>query len=245
MLKDDNPELDLLKAKLYNNLANAHRRMRDFDNSFKYYSYCLKLKDQYTYSIACFNLGSMLLEKGDLLPAITYLDKANSSDNKLIIEYLDNKGICYLLQNEKIKEAIYDYFKSKFNNSVIKLKSIYLKYENNPIVNFFLGYNYTCLKKFDKSSLFFEKLLKLNEKFIFENKPFLRKIIKKTRLISNKIKDLDDNINESYIAELLNFEDFPVLSAIDEYVDVFEESVHNKINTQLNIILSTKRGYFY
>lgn len=244
LLKDENPECDILKAKLYNNIANAHRRMRDFDNSFKYYSYCLKLKDQHTYSIACLNLGSMLLEKGDLLPAVTYLDKAYSSDNKLILEYFDSKGTNYIFQNDKIKEAIYDYFKSKYNNSVIKLKSIYLQYENNPIVNFFLAYNYISLKKIYKSSLFFEKLLKLNEKFNFEKKQFLRKIIKKTKLISTKIKDLDDNLNESYIAELLNFDDFPVLSAIDEYVDVFEESIHNKINTQLNIILSTKRSNY-
>jgi tetratricopeptide (TPR) repeat protein len=183
----------------------------------------------------------MLLDKGDLQPAITYLDKANSSDNKLILEYLESKGINYIFQNEKIKEAIFDYFKSKFNNSVIKLKSIYMQYDNNPVVNFFLGYNYIALKKFNKSSLFLEKLLKLNEKNNFEKKNFLKKIIKKTKLIFNRIKDLDEDINQSYIDELLNFEDFPVLSAIDEYVDVYEESVHNKINTQLNIILSTKR----
>ncbi len=237
----ESPECDLLRSKLFNNLANAYRRIRDFDNSFKYYSYCLKLNNEYTYSIACFNLGSMLLEKGDLQPAITYLDKANSGNNNLILEYLENKGINHIFQNDKIKEAIFDYFKSKYNNSVIKLKSIYLQYDNNPLVNFFLAYNYIALKKISKSSLFIEKLLKLNEKNNFEKKPFLRKIIKKSKLIFNRIKDLDEDINDSYIDDLLNFQDFPVLSAIDEYVDIFEESVHNKINTQLNIILSTKR----
>jgi hypothetical protein len=57
--------------------------------------------------------------------------------------------------------------------------------------------------------------------------------------------DLDQDLEESYIDDLLSFDDFAILSEIEEYEDVFEESLHNKINTQFNIILSTKRGSKY
>ena len=108
-----------------------------------------------------------------------------------------------------------------------------------------MAYNYICLKKLDKSKLFLEKLIKINEKFQYEKKTFLRKIIRKAKLILKKLCDLDENLEDSYIDDLLNFDDFPILSEIDEYVDIYDESVHNKINTQMNILLTTKRGCTY
>src|SRR5690606_17761376 len=202
----------------------------------------LSLNNLFTYYIACFNVGSMLIEKGDILPAINYLEKTYSSGNKLLISFLESKGLIFLFQNQILKEAIMDFYKDKFNNSIVKLKSIYKEQEINPVVNFFFAYNYISLKKFEKASIFFDKLMKINEKFQYDKKPFLKKLIRKAKLIMKKIVDLDDNLNDSYIDDLLSFDDFEIISEIEEYEDVFEESLHNKINTQINIILSTRRG---
>jgi tetratricopeptide (TPR) repeat protein len=233
----------LLKSKLYNNLGNAYRKIRDFDNSFKYYNMCLMLNNLFTYYIACFNVGSMLIDKGDLLPAMSYIEKAHASGNKLILEYLDTKGLTFLVENQSLRESIVDFHRKKFNSSIVKLKSIYKANDLNPVVNFFLAYNYISQKKFEKANCFFDKLMKINEKFQIDKLPFLRKLVHKARLVQKKLADLDENLDESYIDDLLSFEDFAILSEIEEYEDVFEEeSLHNKINTQFNIILSTKRG---
>lgn len=230
-------EYNLFKSRLYNNLGNAYRRVNDHDNSFKYYSLCLKMGNLYTYSIACLNLGSMLIEKGDLLPGITYLEKVYSTGATEFIKYLTYKGMIYLFEHPNIKEAILDFYTNKHNNSILKLKNIYHKHEKNPIVNFFLAYNYIAMKKYEKSSLFFNKLMRLNDKYKYENNSFTKKIIYKARLVMNKITDLDSEINNSYIKELLDFEDFAYLSNV-EYEDVYEDSIHNRMNTDINIILT-------
>jgi tetratricopeptide (TPR) repeat protein len=239
----DDVESIFLKSKLYNNLGNAYRKIKDYDNSFKYYNMCMQQNNLFTYYIACFNVGSMLIDKGDLLPAMTYIEKAYNSGNRLILDFLESKGLTYLVENQSLKDSIIDFHKKKFNSAIVKLKSIYKSNDLNPVVNFFLAYNYISQKKFEKANCFFDKLMKINEKFQIDKRPFLKKLVTKAKLIQKKMFDFDQDLEESYIEDLLSFEDFAILSEIEEYEDVFEEeSLHNKINTQFNIILSTKRG---
>jgi tetratricopeptide (TPR) repeat protein len=172
-----------LKSKLYNNLGNAFRKLKDYDNSYKYYTMCLQLNNLFTYSIACFNVGSMLIDKGDLLPAMGYIEKAYMSGNKLILEFLEIKGLTYLVDNQSLKDSIIDFHKKKFNSAIVKLKSIYKANDVHPVVNFFLAYNYISQKKFEKANCFFDKLMKVNEKFQIEKRPFLKKLVTKAKLI--------------------------------------------------------------
>lgn len=230
-------QIDLLNSKIYNNLGNAFRKVKDYDNSLRYYVMCLNVDNMYTYSTACFNLGTMLIAKGDFLPGLSYLEKALLSGNKEISTYITSKGLSFLFAHPNIKEAIIFYFKKKYNNSVIKLKEIYLQYQDNPIVNFFLAYDYLSLCKFEKSLCFFNKLLQLNIKHSYEKCSFLKKVITKAKLIVKKIPTMEKSVNKTYLKDMLSFVDFPYILEIEDYEDVIDESLQNKINTDLNIIL--------
>jgi hypothetical protein len=117
------------------------------------------------------------------------------------------------------------------------LKEIYHTNEDNPIVNFFLAYNYLALLKYEKSKCFFDKLLQIYIKHSYENFSFLKKLLNKAKLIIKKLPSLDQSVNETYIDDLLSFIDFPYINEVEEYEDVLDESLQNKMNTDLNIVL--------
>lgn len=246
-------EMKILQAKIYNNLANAYRKINDFDNSLKFYLMSLNSENIFTHQICCFNLGTMLISKGDFLSGINYLEKAikheiHSIRNKNYLskdyfqsldldKYINSKGLNYFFSNPEIKEAISLYSKGKYNNSILKLKLIYKEHGDNPIVNFFLGYNYLALLKYEKSSCFFNKLNLLSKKNNFEKFSFLHKLCIKANLILKKIPSLDQDINQSYVYDMLSFVDFAYITEIENYSDLDDQSFHNKINTDFNIYL--------
>jgi TPR repeat protein len=200
-------EIKILQGKIYNNLGNAYRKVNDFDNALKFYLMSLNSENIFTHQICCFNLGTMLISKGDFLAGINYLEKAinhqnqkkkesnylltNSSENLNIEKYINSKGLNYFFSHSDIKEAISLYCKGKYNNSILKLKSIYKEHGENPIVNFFLGYNYLSLLKYEKSTCFFNKLNLLSQKYSYEKFSFLNKLCVKANLILKKIPSLD------------------------------------------------------
>jgi tetratricopeptide (TPR) repeat protein len=146
--------IQLLSCKINNNLGNSYRKLKDYENCLKFYLKSLSCDNLHAQSITCFNLGTMLIAKGDFLLGLNYLEKASKSCNKVIDAYINRKGFCYLFCHCDVKHAILLYYNRKYNNSIIKLKKIYLMYESNPIINMFLAYNYLCLRKYEKSILF-------------------------------------------------------------------------------------------
>jgi tetratricopeptide (TPR) repeat protein len=192
--------------------------------------------------LACFNIGTMLIDKGEFINGVNYIEKIYKK--KDFKKFLELKGLNCFFDDPAIKEATATYFNCKFNNTILKLKNIYQEYEKNLYINFLLAFSYLALKKYDKASCFFTKIFKLNEIYKLDNKIFYRKLVSKSSLVNDKIASLLPNTNDSYIQDLISLEDFAVICDIEEYEDEYEESINDKMNNELNIFLSalqTKR----
>jgi len=187
-----------------------------------------------------FNLGTILFEIGNFLNGINLLNLLNDSDlknNTIINKYLISKGYNYILDNNEIADSITDYFNKKFKRSIIKLKKNYFD-GNNPITNFFLALNYINLQKIEKSICFFDKLFKINKQFNLEEKKLFRKIIKKSNLIYNVISKTKSELGDTYINDLVDFNDFEEISKLEKYENEYEETINDLINIDFNLINS-------
>lgn len=168
-LPEDDSERNLvLRSRIYNNLGNTFRKQCDSENAFKYYYLAISLETECNslfdklvvfYNISCFNLGSMLLEKGDILNGITYIDKSYIKTSPEICENIVAKGYSHFFDHPNIIESIFEFYRESFNGAILKLKEIYNQFNKNPIINFFIGIYYMKVNKPKKALCFFEKLV--------------------------------------------------------------------------------------
>jgi len=238
--------IDYLFSKFYNNIGNSHRKLKNLREGLKFYELSIEQLEKIKNNLlkinqkfkSYFNIGTILFELGNFSHGINFLLVAEIKENPIMKKYLVSKGYNFLLENKEISDAILDYFNKKFKRSVIKLKKNYFD-GANPITNFFMALNYINLQKVNKAICFFDKLFKLNKILNLEEKKLFRKILKKSTLIYNIIsKSKNSELGDTYICDLVDFNDFEHLSKLEKYENEYEESINDLINIDINILNS-------
>lgn len=237
--------LNFLYSKFNNNLGNTYRKLKNPMEALKLYTSSLEsvekiksfpLKNDQKLK-ASFNLGTLLFEIGNFLSGINILKDIQIKENLVMQKYLISKGYDYIIDSQQISEAVCDYFKKFYKSSIIKLKGD-ASQGSNPITNFFLALNYINLNKIDKAVCCLDMLFWLNKTLALEEKKLFRKIIKKATLIYDVIKRSSSELGDTYINDLVDFNDFENLSNLDKYDVEYEKSINNIINIDLNVISS-------